>query len=254
MRQPSKVDAGQGMKPWLPIALPIAMLGVVVFVSPVEAQRRVAVRSVSAARMGTGVHPRPGPRTSFGYAGRGRRFFPGWGWGGAYLPPPYYYDPYGYEYEPSMTEAPPPEAIVRPAQQAPPPRLPDSLLLEREGNQWVRVTTYGQSPAPAQPPQPNLEQAPSPQATIPSRHEAAEPARELSPAVLVFRDGHEEEVEHYTIVGTTLYTRADYWTSGSWTRRIEIADLDIPATLKVNQERGVRFSLPSGPYEVVTRP
>jgi hypothetical protein len=51
-----------------------------------------------------------------------------------------------------------------------------------------------------------------------------------------------------------LYTSANYWTSGSWTRKIEIANLDVPATLKLNQERGSKFSLPSGPQEVVIRP
>jgi len=30
--------------------------------------------------------------------------------------------------------------------------------------------------------------------------------------------------------------------------------LDIPATLKINRERGLKFSLPSGPGEIVVRP
>jgi len=51
-----------------------------------------------------------------------------------------------------------------------------------------------------------------------------------------------------------LYTSADYWTSGSWTRKVEIAELNIPATLKINQEHGVKFSLPSDPGEIVVRP
>lgn len=72
--------------------------------------------------------------------------------------------------------------------------------------------------------------------------------------MLVFRDGHEEEITSYTIIGNTLYARANYWTSGSWTRTIEIANLDVPATLKLNQERGSNFRLPSGPQEVMIRP
>jgi hypothetical protein len=87
---------------------------------------------------------------------------------------------------------------------------------------------------------------------VPSANEAPEPP--LPAAVLVFRDGHQEEVESYTIIGSTLYTKANYWTSGSWTRQIEIANLDVPATLKVNQERGSKFRLPSGPQEVMVRP
>ena len=42
--------------------------------------------------------------------------------------------------------------------------------------------------------------------------------------------------------------------SGSWTRKIQIADSDVPATLKLNQERGLKFVLPASPNEVVMRP
>jgi hypothetical protein len=175
---------------------------------------------------------------------------PGWGWG--YLP---YSDYYDYsDYEPAMTEPPPWESAAQPTQAAPPERLPDSILLERQGDQWVQVTVYSQSPAPAQLAPPKTVEAPDLHAVMPSRNEAAEPPRELPPAVLVFRDGHEEEVQSYTIIDKTLYTSANYWTSGSWTRKIEIANLDVPATLKLNQERGSKFSLPSGPQEVVIRP
>ena len=78
--------------------------------------------------------------------------------------------------------------------------------------------------------------------------------RELPPAVLVFHDGRREEVSEYTIMSGTIYSKADYWTTGSWTRKIQIADLDVPATLRLNQERGVKFVLPASPNEVVVRP
>jgi hypothetical protein len=78
--------------------------------------------------------------------------------------------------------------------------------------------------------------------------------RKLPPAVLVFRDGRTEEVSSYTIMSGTIYSRADYWTSGSWTRKIQIADLDVPATLKLNQGRGLNFVLPASPNEVIMRP
>ena len=76
----------------------------------------------------------------------------------------------------------------------------------------------------------------------------------LPQAVLIFRDGHTEELRKYVIVGAILYTSADYWTTGSWTRKIPMVDLDLPATLKLNQERGAKFAVPSGPTEVVMRP
>lgn len=149
-----------------------------------------------------------------------------------------------------MTEAPPRESDAQPALERPPERVPPSLVIERQGDQWVQVAGYIQSPTPTQPAQTETVKANSLRPIIPS-HNGSAP--ELPLAVLVYRDGHEEEVERYTIIGETLYTIANYWTSGSWTRKIDLADLDIPATLKLNQERGSKFSLPSGPHEVMIR-
>jgi hypothetical protein len=84
--------------------------------------------------------------------------------------------------------------------------------------------------------------------------EAAETPRELPPAVLVFRDGHREEVKSYTIIGESLFTKQNYWVSGSWSKKIDLASLDIPATLQLNQAQGSGFRLPSGPSEVIVRP
>jgi len=81
----------------------------------------------------------------------------------------------------------------------------------------------------------------------------APPPVKLPPAVLVFRDGHQEEVAKYVVQGNILSTNSDYWATGSWTRRISIADLDVPATVKVNAERGGNFRLPTRANEVVVR-
>ena len=89
---------------------------------------------------------------------------------------------------------------------------------------------------------------------MPGQKSAVQPPRDLPPAVLVFHDGRKEEVSEYTIMSGTIYSKADYWTTGSWTRKIQIADLDVPATLKLNQERGANFSLPASANEVVIRP
>jgi hypothetical protein len=77
---------------------------------------------------------------------------------------------------------------------------------------------------------------------------------EIPAAVLVFRDGHTEQIRKYVITATTLSTSADYWSSGSWTRKIPIADLNVAETLKLNLQRGTGFSLPSRPGEVMMRP
>ena len=169
---------------------------------------------------------------------------------------PYFYD--DYDSEPEASE-PPPQTVEATAQPAPAAAVSKpGLVLELQGDHWVRLINYGELQTGEQTIQPALEtgsKSPSPVPTAnPHRTQAAQPSTQLPPAVLVFRDGHEEEIRKYTIVGTTIYTSSDYWNSGSWTRTIQIAELDVPETLKLNQERGAKFTLPSGPNEVMMRP
>jgi hypothetical protein len=56
---------------------------------------------------------------------------------------------------------------------------------------------------------------------------------------LVFKDGHQLEVANYAIVSQTLYDL----TPGH-ARKIALADLDLPATERQNDDRGVTFQLP----------
>ena len=236
------------------ISLPIAIVGALALVSSAQAQRRFAAPA-PAARTATVGRYRPTLRTALPLSGRNRFFSRS-----RFLPYPYLYPSYfspDYDSEPVMTEAPAPQVVVieaAPASaQTPAPSPPEPLLLELQGDQWVRVPSYTQAPAGAPSAPPESLTASGPRSVAPRQSIAAEPPRELPPAVLVFRDGHEEEVKSYTIIDKTLYTSANYWTTGSWTRKIEINDLDVPATLKLNQERGSNFRLPSGPQEVVIR-
>jgi hypothetical protein len=57
--------------------------------------------------------------------------------------------------------------------------------------------------------------------------------------LLVYRDGHQLEVQDYAIQGKTLWVFSD-----QKTRRIPLADLDLTATQRVNGERGVDFTAP----------
>jgi hypothetical protein len=57
--------------------------------------------------------------------------------------------------------------------------------------------------------------------------------------VLVFRDGTRKEVKNYAIMGKELIVLG----SGSL-RRVQLADLDLPATTKENDGRGLDFRLP----------
>jgi hypothetical protein len=61
-----------------------------------------------------------------------------------------------------------------------------------------------------------------------------------SATVLVFRDQRKQEVQNYAIVGQTLWNFAP-----QRTQKIPLSDLDLPATTKANDERGVDFRLPA---------
>lgn len=57
--------------------------------------------------------------------------------------------------------------------------------------------------------------------------------------VLVFKDGHQSDVRNYAIVGDTLFDFA-----AGHTRKILLADLDLLATRKANEDQGVDFQIP----------
>lgn len=65
------------------------------------------------------------------------------------------------------------------------------------------------------------------------------PETPQDPTVLVYKDGRQLEVGNYAIVGQTLYDL----TPGH-PRKISLADLDLDATQKVNDDRGVAFQVP----------
>jgi hypothetical protein len=72
------------------------------------------------------------------------------------------------------------------------------------------------------------------------QHEGQRADSILQPTVLVFRDQHKQEIENYAIVDDTLW---DF--SPQQTLKIPLAELDIPATIKANQDRGITFNVPS---------
>jgi len=70
-----------------------------------------------------------------------------------------------------------------------------------------------------------------------SKHERD--AGPIDSTVLVFRDGHQQEVSNYAIMGQTVYV------FDTRTQKIALGDLDVPATIKANDDRGVEFQLPN---------
>jgi hypothetical protein len=228
----------------------VAVAGVLALcVSAALAQHRADISSQTvfrAPRPNSAFNPN-GRRGLIGLSGvplgeghRNRRFsrdslFYGGGW--PYFPPEY--DAYG----PEPVAAVPQVAPIAPIPATKQEPIPAGALLELQGDRWVKVSSFATGVVP-----PETSQG------ISSSGAAAAPVKELPPAILVYHDGHTEELSSYSIIGVTIYTKADYWTSGAWTRKIQIADLDLPATLKQNHDRGLAFQLPSGPDEVILRP
>jgi hypothetical protein len=70
--------------------------------------------------------------------------------------------------------------------------------------------------------------------------QTAEPVVPQPSTVLIFKDGHQQEISNYAIVGATLYDLSD-----GRTKKVQLADLDLTATVKQNDQRGVEFQLPS---------
>ena len=75
-------------------------------------------------------------------------------------------------------------------------------------------------------------------------HDATPPQPESrvevsSPTVLVFRDKHTQEVQNYAIVGGTLWIFSEQRAT-----KLPLSWLDIEATSKANDDRGLDFQLP----------
>jgi hypothetical protein len=76
-----------------------------------------------------------------------------------------------------------------------------------------------------------------------SRQSASAPQQkaeqEQHPTVLVFGDQHRQEVQNYAIVGPTLWIL-----DAQRATKLPLSSLDIEATTKANEERGVQFRVP----------
>jgi hypothetical protein len=152
----------------------------------------------------------------FFFAGGG--FFPGYSFYGPYYPYYPYYYPLSWDYSSSYDSS---EANYQQQRQMAGEidRLSDEVARLREEQE---MRAYA-PPAPAPPPK--------------SKSQAEqEPAR---PTALVFRDQRIEEVKNYAIVGQTLWIFSE-----RRARKVPLAELDLPATTKLNDERGVDFRVP----------
>jgi hypothetical protein len=73
----------------------------------------------------------------------------------------------------------------------------------------------------------------------PARPHSAETTEADPATVLVFHDQHKQEIHNYAIVGQMLWNF-----SPQRTQKIPLSSLDLPATEKANEDRGVDFHLP----------
>jgi hypothetical protein len=146
----------------------------------------------------------------------------------------------------------------------------ESLLIELQGDRYVRVSGNQESGGPSitlEPDQlPQVFSGKGKRSAQPSFHAsvARQPTMRATPAnpaatplpavVLVLRDGTRQEVRDYTIADGALYARGDFYTDGYWNKTIRLSTVNVAETLSANNSRGVKFILPSAPNEVITRP
>jgi hypothetical protein len=99
--------------------------------------------------------------------------------------------------------------------------------LSNEVEQLREEREYAQAPAQTAP-------APAPRPPVQAK------AQEDLPVVVVFLDKHIWEVKNYAVANEMLVVL-----EGSKRTKIPLADIDLAATMKLNDERGVDFQIPN---------
>jgi hypothetical protein len=215
----------------MPTRLHLVFLAAIAILATIPQSSYAQVRGLG---MHTGFAPRSEMHGS-PWSGHARR--------GIYLGDPFWYSDYGPD-EPYAAEPGTQVILLQPQVADPEPPQPraEPLMIELQGDRYVRTGGFETAASGV------------PEASRSLREVSANAALAHVPTVLVYRDGHREDVSGYAIIRNVIYARGDYYQDGYWTKNIELSSLNIPATLKANQDNGVKFMLPSGPNEVVTRP
>jgi hypothetical protein len=225
----------------------IALLGIAAFLPLSVAQiRGTAIRAttIRGTAIRIPVSNRPSSSGAMGHSHRSPLV----------LANPYLYADYPSSSD-GFAEAPQPQVVVvqMPATAEAAPKEPshEPLLIEWKDDRYVRIgvkdgAAERSAPAP-------LDYIGSSVAK-PSANQAEVSPSVLPPIVLVYRDGRQEELRDYTIADGIIYARGDYWTDGYWNKRIQLAVLNLPATIKASLDRGAKFVLPGSANEVITRP
>jgi hypothetical protein len=89
------------------------------------------------------------------------------------------------------------------------------------------------------PPPPQMADAAPPDLYRPPYREPQPEPQPESAVTLIFKDGRpSQQIHNYMLTRTTLYVQDEH------RQEIPVADLDLPATQKINQAAGVDFQLP----------
>ncbi len=159
------------------------------------------------------------PGWGYGYAGWGG--YPWWGWSGGlgWYGSSYYADnSYSAQTYPSYVYVTPSSS----SDDSQGSQIQQDEI-DRLNNEVDRLQAQGQSPNPASRAQGKMTEI-------------------HAETVLIYRDGHAEEVEDYAIVGKTIWVFNE-----ARAKKIPLADLDLPATKRDNEDRGIDFVLPTSP-------
>ena len=79
------------------------------------------------------------------------------------------------------------------------------------------------------------------EAPAPVTQAESTPIADQPKTLLVFKDGHQLEVDNYAIIGDTLFDLSE-----GHHRKVPLAELNLTATAQKNDDRGVDFVLPPG--------
>ena len=145
-----------------------------------------------------------------------------WAYGG-------FYDPYWY-WDTGSQDDPDYDQNVAAAAEMNRQNLEEQQMLRQEEADGDQDAYAAPARAP-RPPRPAAKDEPQGAAIMPN-------------TVLVFRDQHKQEISNYAIVGQTVYNFTP-----QRTERIPLAQLDLAATTKANQDLGVTFRVPGASDE-----
>ena len=172
--------------------------------------------------------------------GRNRRFF-----GNSY---PLYYAPYAYGYYDDSTnvDANPPAAAnyEQPAND----EGPGLTVFERRrtydliGDKPQRATADGRYGEHYTDSRESWSASPEEEKPVAGKESNSTP-ESVFPTILIFRDGSHREITNYALMGNSIYDLSVK--PGQGRMKILLADLDIPATIAANDQRGIEFRVPS---------